>query len=199
MHAPRRTLTWARAATAGVVRAVGAQGSIIGPTHAISAALTSLQGAARRVRKASSGHHSGSTLDGGGRAAAATGTGTASVTAMREDGIEEGEEGEEGEEEEEGTVAATGEQSDAAIREQVRGLGVGGSGVGGQEGGGILPAVAAAGGVGEWTGSVFGKEAGRYGAMLEAMMRGAVEVRVCVLPWACACACKVAAAVVYSS
>ncbi|CAN0404531.1 unnamed protein product, partial [Laminaria digitata] len=45
--------TTAETATAGVVRAVGAQGTIIGPTHAISAALTSLKGAARRVRKAS--------------------------------------------------------------------------------------------------------------------------------------------------
>ncbi|CAM9975520.1 unnamed protein product, partial [Choristocarpus tenellus] len=42
----------AETASAGVARVVGAQGTtIIGPTHAISAALTNLKGAARLVAR----------------------------------------------------------------------------------------------------------------------------------------------------
>ncbi|CAM9192731.1 unnamed protein product [Scytosiphon promiscuus] len=103
--------TTAETATAGVVRAVGSQSNIIGPTHAISAALTSLKGAARRVRKAStssssasSGHRhgdgngidnlngSGGNLDGG--IGGDSGGGTAGtgmpLMATPEEGLDEG-------------------------------------------------------------------------------------------------------------
>ncbi|CAN0028079.1 unnamed protein product, partial [Ectocarpus sp. 13 AM-2016] len=71
-HAVTELATTAETATAGVARAVGVQGSIIGPTHAISAALTSLKGAARRVRKGASGNrHNGHDSGSGGAGTAA--------------------------------------------------------------------------------------------------------------------------------
>lgn len=192
-HETRKT-----AATAGVVRAVGAQGSIIGPTHAISAALTTLKGAARRVRKASSssssGHRGTGDAGNGGGGGNGNGRGEVKEAMAREDAVEEEEDGEDGG----GNGGTAAGEADAAVGgEGGRGPGEtagGGYGSGSAEavmrGGG---APAAAGGadaaVGEWTGSVFGQEAGRYGELLEAMVRGAVEVRRAFCGCACVCPC----------
>lgn len=165
---------------------MGAQGSIIGPTHAISAALTSLKGAARRVRKASSSSRHRNIGD--------TGNGTGSSGrgglngAIRADAIEE-----EDEEQEDGSGngddggrkdSATAVEADAAVGGE-GGRAPGDVAVGGHDGDSAAVEAGAAmrdggGGAaefGEWTGSVFGQEAGRYNDMLEAMVRGAVEVR----------------------
>lgn len=163
-----QTQTQNVAATAGVVRAVGGQGTIIGPTHAISAALTSLKGAARRVRRGNgNGNVTGD--DGGGEAPGAAGAGLEA---------EEPSVGGEGA----ATLPAT-ENSNGA---EGWGLGEDAGGGGGAAGGGVRRPeeewrrpedddFAAWGG--GWRGSVFGEEAGRYGVVLDAMMRGAVAVR----------------------
>lgn len=176
------------------MRAVGSQSTIIGPTHAISAALTSLKGAARRVRKASSSSSArrDSRLDGnlngsGGddfRVAASAATAAAaaagiSMTATAEEDVVNADGDKNGNEE---------DHSDFGDREEQvggpRGKRGGGGGRGGEAGEAAgsraaadAAAAAAAAAVGEWTGSVFGEEAQQYGVMLEAMIRGAVEVR----------------------
>lgn len=182
----RLGLTRSFPATAGVARAVGAQGSIIGPTHAISAALTSLKGAARRVRMASAapsvpssalsdhndvnrnGNGSGSGsgndgeneygADGSQRAAIDTAVLPASTAAMVpiERQQQQQQQHEESASPDEGVMAEDGG--------------------GGEDG--YVPSAAAAVAmvVGQSGDFVFEDEAGRYGMMLEAMMRGAVAV-----------------------
>eukprot|EP00752_Nemacystus_decipiens_P007232 g6473.t1 len=170
--------TTAETATAGVVRAVGAQGSIIGPTHAISAALTSLKGAARRVRKASSSSSSPSL---GHRGTGSNGIGgvEGAMTTREDDTDEEGEEEQEQEQEQGGGHAdgGGGNGGGATTAAEIAGGGYGGAG--GAAAAAEVEAEAAMrdGGaaIGEWTGSVFGQEARRYGKILEAMVRGAVE------------------------
>lgn len=150
-------------ATAGVARAVGVQGSIIGPTHAISAALTSLKGAARRVRKGASGNRNNGNDSGSG------GAGTAAAVMM----VEEGEE----EEEEDGGNGDDGRGEGVAGELEGGGGGYGGDSTAAREMGEAPPAAADTVVGGELEGSVFGEEARRYEVMLEAMLRGAVEVR----------------------
>lgn len=165
---------------------MGAQGTIIGPTNAISAALTSLKGAARRVRKASSGHRGGTgdtdNGTGGGR-------GGLKGAMAGEDAVGEGEEEEHEKEEEEGNGDGGGDGGTTVGGDGAAASWEGGRSpgeiAGGGYGGGSAPAAEASIGDGgtpttaaaEWTGSVFGQEAGRYEDVLEAMVRGAVEVR----------------------
>ncbi|CAN0474861.1 unnamed protein product, partial [Discosporangium mesarthrocarpum] len=84
-------------ATAEVARAVGVQGTIIGPTHAISAALTNLKGAARLVARSTAGGRGGGEDRGGG----AWGQGAERATVPKGGGGERGggDEGEGGKEE----------------------------------------------------------------------------------------------------
>lgn len=169
---------------------MGAQGTIIGPTRAISAALTSLKGAARRVRKASShppvssstttnsstvdgggsgtGSGSGSGEDGpGGRGAAEDRGGKPTSVAVSAKGDVDGEgrgylSGGGGK----AAVAAGGFVSVAVES------GDGGAGGGVFEDGGAIAAAVSEG----REGSVFGEEARRYEIMLDAMVRGIVVV-----------------------
>ncbi|CAN0145668.1 unnamed protein product [Ectocarpus sp. 12 AP-2014] len=156
--------TTAETATAGVARAVGVQGSIIGPTHAISAALTSLKGAARRVRKGASGNRNNGNDSGSG------GAGTAAAVMM----VEEGEEGEE-EKEEDGGNGDDGRCEGVAGEVEGGGGGYIGDSTAAREMGEAPPAAADTVVGGEFEGSVFGEEARRYEVMLEAMLRVAVE------------------------
>ena len=170
---------------------MGAQGSIIGPTHAISAALTSLKGAARRVRKASSSSSRHRNIGDTGNGTGSSGRGGLNG-AIRADAIEEEDEEEDEEEEDDSgngddggrKGSATAVEADAAVGGE-GGRAPGDVAVGGYDGDSAAVEAGAAmrdgGGAaaefGEWTGSVFGQEAGRYNDMLEAMVRGAVEVR----------------------
>ncbi|CBN76706.1 hypothetical protein Esi_0000_0496 [Ectocarpus siliculosus] len=153
-HAVTELATTAETATAGVARAVGVQGSIIGPTHAISAALTSLKGAARRVRKGASGNRNNGTDSGSGGA----GTAASMIVeeegdgGVRDDGSDEGVAGEV----EVGDGGFVGDATTATEKREA-------------------PAAADTVVGGEFEGSVFGEEARRYEVMLEAMLRGAVE------------------------
>ncbi|CAM9174230.1 unnamed protein product [Ectocarpus sp. 6 AP-2014] len=153
-HAVTELATTAETATAGVARAVGVQGSIIGPTHAISAALTSLKGAARRVRKGASGNRNNGNDSGSGGA----GTAASMIVEEEEDGGVRDDGGDEGVagEVEVGDGGYVGDATTAAEKREA-------------------PAAADAVVGGEFEGSVFGEEARRYEVMLEAMLRGAVE------------------------
>ena len=174
----------AETATAEVVRAVGAQGTIIGPTHAISAALTSLKGAAaaRRARKTSlSPTLAESSKEGYGRDGvprAATGAGGKVVSGVI--GAESSGVGGNSRNGIGGTGSAAAAESGARLRDDGDSSGGIGSGSGDGATSALMDAVADAerlygldaGG----RGSIFGEEIGRYRDMLNALMREAVSV-----------------------
>lgn len=162
-----------------MVRAVGAQGTIIGPAHAITAALSSLKGAAWLVRRGSS-----SAVSGGDVVAAGAYDGRArqdgemdAATAPREtSGVSTVVDGSVGENMSHRTEPETlqGDKSAASF-------------FGGDEAGGVP--VGAVRDVAESVlltagqGPVFGDEASRYGTMLESMLKTAVQARRFVNLW----------------
>ena len=181
---------------------MGAHGTIIGPTHAISAALTSLKGAARRVRKASNNTNTTANTNANTTAAAASSDSNGNDNGSDENGNEMVAEAvvrpEGSGDAPVGAEAATDGVGHAKDQDWEGSVNAEGSGVaapngsgdgggsrsagadaawkpdaGGGGGGGGFPA-----GVGEVCGgSVFGEEARQYDVMLAAMMRAAVEVR----------------------
>lgn len=157
-------------ATAEVVRAVGAQGTIIGPTHAISAAFTSIKGAARRARRASPATHGdgngvpGVEIDITGPVApesSSIGRGLEGGTGVTTNGALEAE-GSRARGDKNGDVISGGGKTQASVDTRHR-YGQGGEGqlygtvTGGHE-------------------SIFGEEVRRYGDVLDALMREAVSV-----------------------
>lgn len=162
-------------ATAEVVRAVGAQGTIIGPTHAISAAFTSIKGAARRARRASPATHGdgngvpGVEIEIRGPVASESssigrrlGDGTGGAGVATNGALEA--EGSRALSDRNGDVISGGGKTQTSVDTRQR-YG---------QGGGDRPNGTVSGG----HESIFGEEIGRYGDVLDALMREAVSVSI---------------------
>lgn len=176
-------------ATAGVVRAVGggAQTTIIGPTHAISAALTTLKGAsraARRVVRHASYSGTGATTTAGGAGGATPQTNPSEEPTSGEIGGVGGEGWNDlvdgmGREDEDMLGEGREGRAPLAAAMEVEGVapavrGGGDNGVADEAENGAGAASVEGSGVQE---ALFQEEAKRYGLMLDAMMQGAVAVR----------------------
>lgn len=174
---------------------MGAQGTIIGPTHAISAAFTSIRGAARRARRASPATHGDVTEAANGnvnsngngngvpgveietRGPVAPGSSSVSTTAESVGGrLGDGtgvttngaleEEGAGARGDRNGDVISGGGRTQASVDARQRY---------GQAGEDRLHGTVTGGHE-----SIFGEEVGRYGGVLDALMREAVLVSIAV-------------------